>query len=234
MNPEINEGQLKILTASPLFRGIDPSELTELLGCLQPEIKRYRPKECVALSGDSLSSIGILLEGSGSIVKENAAGDCVLLALLEPGELFGEMAAFSPRSVWPATVTATALCTALFIPVRAFTGSCSRDCTAHRRMNENLLRVISAKALALNNRVSYLSMKSIRQKVCNFLLDRAVKGCPGEEIQIEMSRQQIADFLNVPRPSLSRELCSLRDEGLISFMKDRVTFLQPEELKRFI
>ena len=34
---------------------------------------------------------------------------------------------------------------------------------------------------------------------------------------LPMKRHELADYLNIPRPSLSREMASMRDEGVIDF-----------------
>ena len=41
-----------------------------------------------------------------------------------------------------------------------------------------------------------------------------------ENDTVWLNRQQMADFLNLDRSALSKELCKMRDEGLISFNKN--------------
>jgi DNA-binding transcriptional regulator LsrR (DeoR family) len=48
-----------------------------------------------------------------------------------------------------------------------------------------------------------------------------------------MNRQQLADFLNVSRPSMSRELSRMRDEGIIDFHLSAVRILDIERLKEY-
>ena len=42
---------------------------------------------------------------------------------------------------------------------------------------------------------------------------------------LPMSRRALAEYLNLARPSLSRELCALRDEGMLEFYRETVRFL---------
>jgi CRP-like cAMP-binding protein len=68
----------------------------------------------------------------------------------------------------------------------------------------------------LNKKIEYLSAKSIRSKVSNYLLDISrVNG--GIIFKIPMKRHELADYLNMPRPSFSREMGLMRDEGIIEF-----------------
>ena len=48
---------------------------------------------------------------------------------------------------------------------------------------------------------------------------------------LAMNRNEMADFLNVARPSLSREMCRMRDEGIIDFHRSSVRIMDMEALK---
>ena len=50
---------------------------------------------------------------------------------------------------------------------------------------------------------------------------------------MDMNRNELADFLNVSRPSMSRELGRMRDEGLIDFYRGSVRILSPEQLMQY-
>ena len=52
-----------------------------------------------------------------------------------------------------------------------------------------------------------------------------------EEIKLKYSKEEIANDIGIPRPSLSRELIKLRDEGLINFSRNKITILNIEELE---
>jgi CRP-like cAMP-binding protein len=76
--------------------------------------------------------------------------------------------------------------------------------------------IVSERAIALSRKVEYLSIKSIRGKISTYLLEQYKKA--GKAIfMLPMNRNEMADFLNVSRPSLSREMCKMRDEGIIDF-----------------
>jgi CRP-like cAMP-binding protein len=68
----------------------------------------------------------------------------------------------------------------------------------------------------LNKKIEYLSAKSIRSRVTNYLLD--IYRISGDTtFTIPMKRHELADYLSIPRPSLSRELGLMRDDGIIEF-----------------
>lgn len=213
----------------PLFQGIDSEELSLMLGCIKPKIARFKKNECLAIAGNHFSGMGLILSGKVSIIKENVAGDRVIMTILGPGEIFGEMVAFSKQRVWPATVIAEEESQIIFISSDKIVGNCGRQCGSHRQLIINMLRTISDKALFLNRKLEYLTIKTLRGKIATFLLEQYQK--TGQmTFMLEMNRDQLADFLNVSRPSLSREMGRMKAEQLIDFHRSSVRINSLEKL----
>jgi CRP-like cAMP-binding protein len=49
-----------------------------------------------------------------------------------------------------------------------------------------------------------------------------------------LNRDELADFLNVCRPSLSRELCRMRDEGMIEFHRSSLSVKDTDALQSLL
>lgn len=222
---------LKVLHQSPLFLGIGCEELGGMIQCLHPKVEAFLKGEYIGLAGERFPGIGIVLEGRITVMKENAAGDRILMAQLGPGGMAGEMAAFSERGVWPATVMAQEVSTVMFLPSDKIVGECQKTCPAHQRLIINLLKIITSKALMLNRKVEYFAIKSMRGKLSNFFLEQ-YKNAGQLTFLLPMNRNELADFLNVSRPSLSREMGRMRDEGMIEFHQATIRIKDLEELKK--
>lgn len=201
-----------------LFQGIEPDSLAQMLDCLKPQISEYAKNELIARAGEPLGGVGIVLDGSVVVSKENLAGNRVMMSVLETGELFGEMAAFSRRSVWPASVGAQTDCTVMFLPAARIVGHCDRVCTWHLQLTYNMLQVIAEKALTLHRKVEYLALGSLREKIGHFLLEQ-YQATGNTTFTLPLNRNELADFLNITRPSLSRELGRMRDDGIVYFYR---------------
>jgi len=147
--------------------------------------------------------------------------------------MFGEMLVFSRASTWPANVQAQNSCTVFFIQREKIIGECEKMCSWHRTLIQNMLVIISERALMLNKKLEYLSIKSIRGKLSKFLLEESKKA-GNLTFMISMNRNELADFLNVSRPSMSREMCLMRDEGIIDFHLSSIKILNVEALKSFL
>jgi len=94
-----------------------------------------------------------------------------------------------------------------------------------------LTDLLPAKPLIMNNRISYLKVKSMREKLAAFLYEQH-QMTGNRTFMIPMNREQLADYLNVSRPSMSRELGRIRDEGVIDFYRSSFTIKDIEALRR--
>ena len=207
---------INILMKTDLFNGIDEEDLITLLHCLQPKLYRYSKNDYIIMAGEEFLSIGMVVNGEVAVTKENAAGNRVIISILKSGNIFGEMVAFSKRLKWPVSVQAKEKCEIIFLEKGKIIGECQKTCSWHRKLIQNMLTLLSERALMLNKKVEYLSIKSIRGKISTFILEQYKK--TGKTIfMIDMNRNDLADFLNVSRPSMSREMCKMRDEGIIDF-----------------
>jgi len=221
---------LEKLLGVGLFRGIPRDSLEAMLNCLKPKVCWYKRSDYIVAGGDTYESVGIVLKGTATVSKENAAGSRIVMTLLKPGDIFGEIVAFSSLMTWPATVQAQEECEVLFLPRGKIVGDCEKMCSWHRILIQNFLRIISERAILLNKKVEYLTIKSIRGKICTYLLDQ-YKTSGDKNIILPLNRNELADFLNISRPSLSREMGKMRDEGLINFHLTNFRIMDFEELK---
>lgn len=219
------------LQSIPLFAGIAPDDLPLLIECLNPAIRRYQKGDLVVAAGDVLRSIGIVLEGEVEVQHENAAGSKSLLAIVSQGDTFGEVAAFAGQRIWPSTVIARKDTQLMLLPPDRLLDYHPRDCRFHRQLIQNMLKIISDKALRLNRKLEYLEIKGIRQKLCTYLLEqRRLHGA--DTFILPMNKNELADYLHVSRPSMSRELGQLRDEKLLDFYLSSVRLLDVEQLRK--
>lgn len=218
---ELKEKKLRILSGSLLFAGIEPETLAVMLDCLQPKISTHAKNSFITVEGQPFTGLGILLAGEAAVVKETVSGARSMLSPLRAGDMFGEMIAFSARQTWPASVFAQSECAVVFLPPQKITGTCPNACAGHQRLIRNMLLIVSEKALMLNRKVEYLTIRSMRAKIAAYLLEQH-KQAGKTTFILPLKRNDLADFLNVSRTALSREMGRMRDEGLLEFYRSSV------------
>lgn len=215
------EKWLSVLKECSLFQSISMPELQAMLECIRPRVLEYKKNENITLEGERYEGVGVILKGNAAITKENAAGSRIIMNMAGPSDMFGEIAAFSRKRAWPATVTALENCTVMFLPPEKIVSECEKLCQSHKALINNMLKLISEKAMMLNKKVEYLTIRSLRGKICSFFLEQ-YRASESATFMMPMNRNELADFLNVSRPSLSREMCRMRDEGIIEFERSSV------------
>ena len=104
---------------------------------------------------------------------------------------------------------------------------------AHQRALQNLVRTISDKYFLLSRRVDLLVLKSLRAKVCAYLLSEAEQQ-GSLTFSIPYSRIQLADYLNCDRSALSRELSLMQRDGLLDTYRSSFKLLQPDALRQMV
>lgn len=221
---------MNILRRCSLFDGVDDDGLSSMLACLKPSISDYNKNDYIALAGNRFECVGIMLSGEAAVIKENAAGNRIIMTLLKPSSMFGEILVFSGNSIWLSNVVALEPCSVMFLSRNKIIGQCGNLCPWHGTMILNMLRIISERALMLNKKVEYLTIKSMRGKISAFLLDQYKKSGKIEFV-LPMTRNEMADFLNVSRPSMSREMSRMRDEGIIDFYMSSIKLKDLDTLK---
>lgn len=227
----MHEKWIEILSRTLLFHDIELKDLSGMMNCIRPKMMFFKKNKYVALTGDKFEGIGILLEGSATVLKESVSGNRVIMSILQPGDMFGEMAAFSSFGKWPATVQAQEDSKVIFISSEKIVDNCPHNCAGHKMLIMNMLRIISEKALSLNKKVEYLTIKSMRGKLSTFLLEQYYKN-EKKTFMLPMNRNELADFLNVSRPSMSREMSRMRDEGVIDYYMSSFQIKDVETLKK--
>lgn len=219
------ENYLSILEKCALFRGIEAGSLSAMLACLGAKLIEREKGSSIFMEGDPANNVGVLLQGSAQIVKDDFYGRRSIVASIEPGQIFGESFACAGVDFLPVSVVAAARCAVMLIDCRRITQTCSNACSFHSQMILNLLQVVARKNLIFNQKIEITSRRTTREKLMTYLLDQA-KQYASDSFTIPFDRQALADYLGVERSALSAEISKLRNEGIIESNRSQFRLLQ--------
>ena len=211
---------IEILKQTQLFAGIKDNELSAMLDCLQATIKTYKKGEYIFREGDYIDKITILVQGKLIIQKDDFWGNRSIVSAIRIGEMFGEAYATPDSGAILNDVIAEECSTVISFNIYKLLTVCPSSCRFHSIVIQNLFFAISEKNRKLVQKIGYMSNRSTRAKLLSYLSDEAKKQ-RSNNFTIPFNRQQLADFLSVDRSAMSKELCKMRDEGLILFDKNR-------------
>ena len=238
----MEENDLQIIRQSPLFRSLDEEQVRNVLQEGFSTVRAFGRGERVFSESDRPDKIRILLSGEVTVAKDTPGGKRSVLAVIDrPGAMFGEIYAFRNLDSYgmyaecteSSRILSLDICV-LQIPVREEVGRKQefrdmRDMETALKISSSLLQIFAEKAFQMNRRLRILGGTSIREKVARYLLDRQ-KG--GNRVAV-MSREDLADYLNVTRPSLSREISAMIHDGILAACGHDLVILDQKALEEY-
>ena len=217
----------EILQRSMLFKGLSEKDVSASLDFLQAEEKKYRKGTDILHAGTLTDRMGLVLEGSVTIENNDMWGNRTILSHVEKGQFFAETYAYLPGEPMLVDVTANENCRILFLRTGTLHRSFPSGSSWVMPFLSNLLSIAAHKNLALSGRSFHTAPKTIRGRVMSYLNMVAVqKG--SREFDIPFDRQQLADYLNLERSALSKELGKMQRDGMIMFKKNHFILHNPE------
>lgn len=201
---------------SPLFDGISKQERGAMLGCIGYHIGSFKKGGIVALEGENLRHIGIVLSGSVDMVKEDLWGHKTMLLRIRKDEIFGETFACGEDNLSVVTFQVSEDAKILFLPFDRVMHSCTMACRFHHQLIENMVHIIANKNRDLMRKVEVVSRRSIREKLLTYLSIQA-QAQGSRYFEIPLGRLELAEYLCVDRSALTRELAKMKDEGLLDY-----------------
>lgn len=213
-----------LLKKSILFKGMTDPERDECLLTLNAHRKSYNKGDAILHAGNLTDQMGMVLSGSVTIESNDMWGNRTILSQVGTGQFFAETYALLPEEVMLVDVVANENCQVLFLHVGNMISKMQRAAWS-QKLYRNLLLISSHKNLTLSGRSFHTAPKSARGRILAYLNTVSLKK-HSTEFDIPFDRQQLADYLNLERTNMSKELTRMRREGIIECRKNHFKLLQ--------
>ena len=203
---------------SVIFKGMSDSEADAAMKALAAAEHSFAKDAIILHAGDTTDVMGLVLEGSVRIESNDVWGNRTILSHVEAGQVFAETYALLKDE--PLLVDAVANQDSRVLVLNMGSIGRANDSSAWRlRLISNMLSISMQKNLMLSGRIFHTSPKSIRGRVMSYLNSISLQ-TGSSEFDIPFDRQQLADYLNVERTALSKELGKMQSDGLIRVRKN--------------
>lgn len=207
-----------------LFKDISIDEYKSLLTCLNARTKQFKPGATICDYDQGFHDIGIIGKGSASVVRYEFNGARTILEKLESQDIFGYLLSCEGSEHAGISIISDTLCEVMFIQYATIGSPCHKACAHHHQLTQNLLNLISERALNLSRRVEVLSQRTIREKLmCYFMQLAAQAG--SSTFRLSFTMVDLADYLSIDRSAMTRELKRMKEERLIQMDKRSVRLL---------
>lgn len=203
---------------TPLFMNMTKEEVGEVLKELTAYQKDYLKNEYIMCAGDSTKLVGIVLKGAVTIEANDVWGNKTILSHVGENGIFAETYALIPNETMLVDVCANTDSTILFIDMSGILSK-SNMTSWMIKLIKNTLRISMHKNLILSKRSFHISKKGARERLLSYLNTMSLQK-HSNEFDIPFNRQQLADYLNLERTNMSKELGRMQKDGLIEFKKN--------------
>lgn len=204
---------------SALFTGFTEDEITMVIECLGAQLISFDHGQILMRADSPASVVGLVIHGSVFASTVDEKGTRNLVNAVEAGDVFAEDMLAHEFHHTENTVTGATAGRALLLGMDKIVRAPGPLCHLRSRVVENLFRVISTKNRMLHEKLSMVSRKSLRDRIILFLAEQQRKNA-SPQFTVVFSRAELADYLNVDRTALSRELMRMKHQGLIDFHRN--------------
>lgn len=211
---------IPVLKQSQLFATVNEEEIQAMLSCLGATLHEYKKGDYVFRQGEDLDYITILVKGKLHVQRDDFWGNRSIISQIGCGEMFGEAYVTPDSGPILNDVLAVEDSAVIFFDAHRVLTVCSSACGFHTMVVQNIFFAISNKNRMLVQKLGHMSKRTTREKLISYLSEQSKKNKSGI-FEIPFNRQQLADYLSVDRSAMSNELCKMRDEGLMTFEKNK-------------
>jgi len=202
-----------------LFQPVDAAQIAQLEP--QCRIRTFSRGSLVYAPRDAADGLLLLASGRVKIYTITDDGKEAILALIEPGEVFGELAVID-GGAREDYAEACEKADVVFIPVDA----AKELMDANHRVSLAITKLIGLRRRRLERRLKNLLFRSTRQRVVHALLDLAEQygrvSPEGVKLQVRLSHQELANLIGATRESVTLVLGELQLEKCLRVARRRI------------
>jgi len=218
-----------VLRQAPLFSALD-DEAASALGASMDET-RLRRGDVLFREGDSGDKLYIVTEGKVKLGRTSADGRENLLAILGPGQMFGELSLFDPG---PRSATVTAVTDTVFASLSH--EDLLRWLDGRPVVARGLLAQIAGRLRKANDVNADLVFSDVPGRVAKALLDLADRfgrtADDGVHVHHDLTQEELAQLVGASRETVNKALADFAARGFLRLEGRAVVILDVERLTR--
>jgi len=216
------------LSRTNIFSGLKEESIVELLQDKPFRLKEYARDEFIAYSNDVCNDMLIVVRGSVRGEMTDFSGKKLKIEDIVAPRPLAAAFIFGSNNRFPVDIIANEPATVMVIP---------RDVLIFLLQHsqvvlKNYLNAISSRTQFLSNKIRFLSFKTIKEKIANYILNNI--GKDSHVLMLNQSQTELADFFGVTRPSLARAFAEMEEEGVLNVERREITINDKEKLNKLL
>jgi CRP-like cAMP-binding protein len=218
-----------VLRQAPLFSGLDDEAASALQSSMSET--KVRRGDVLFREGDEGDRLYIVTDGKVKLGRTSADGRENLLAILGPGQMFGELSLFDPGAR-SATVTAVTDCTMRSLGHDELL----RWLTGRPEVARGLLAQLAGRLRRANDVVADLVFSDVPGRVAKALLDLSQRfgrtADDGVHVHHDLTQEELAQLVGASRETVNKALADFASRGWLRLEARSVVIMDLERLKR--
>jgi len=218
---------VELLKQCPLFAGLREEDLKRIRGIAL--LKQVGKREVLFSDGEQANGFYVILSGKVKLYKISPEGKEQILHMVSAPDAFAEAALFHEGS-YPAFAEALVDSQLLFFPKRDFIHLIERN----PQLSINMIVSLSHFLRKFASLIEELSLKEVSSRVAKYLIDLSLKSAKDgknlKEVDLDLSKTQLASKLGTISETLSRTLSKMKAKGVIDVNKNKILILNRELL----
>ena len=214
------------LFSCPIWKNIPQNQREEFLKGFYYNVKHYRKDDFIAYQGDTVDALYMLLEGSVKTEMILESGTVMNIETIEAPNPLAPAFLFAENNRFPVDVIALENSAVMIITKE----SVMKQLAANEMFLQSYLAFNSNKTNFLSERIKLLSIKTIKGKLAQYILERT----QNMTFTLDRNQKQLAEYFGVARPSLARSLSEMIDEGIIELNKREGKILNGKKIKELL
>ena len=219
---------IELLKQCPLFAELKEEDLKRIKAIAS--VKRVGKKEILFSDGEEAKGFYVILSGKVKLYKISPDGKEQILHVVSAPDAFAEAALFLEGS-YPAFAEALADSQLLFFPKRDFIQLIERN----PQLSINMIVSLSHFLRKFASLIEELSLKEVSSRIAKYLIDLSLKsakeGRKIKEVDLDLSKTQLASKLGTVSETLSRSLAKMKARKIIDMKRNRILILDREGLE---
>lgn len=218
-----------VLGGAPLFSALDAEGAAALRASMQEF--RIAKGDTVFDEGDPGDRLYVVADGKIKLTHAASDGRETLLAVMGPGDMFGELSLFDPG---PRTATAAAITESLLLGLNH--QSLRSWLTGRPEVAEALLQALAQRLRRTNEALADLVFSDVPGRVAKALLELSEKfgetRPDGLFVEHDLTQEELAQLVGASRETVNKALADFASRNWIKLESRSVTIMDTDRLAR--
>jgi CRP/FNR family transcriptional regulator, dissimilatory nitrate respiration regulator len=216
------------LSKSQVFKGLKPQQIEKILAMPACHIRKFPQGSLIAQTGEQVNSLIIVINGTVKGEMVDYSGRVIKIENIPPSGALASAFIFGEHNRFPVNVVAMTETELLFIERFQFL----KLLMSNSEILSNFLNMISNRSQFLSEKIKFLNFKTIKGKLAQFIVQKA--GKDRSSVTLDMTQSEIADFFGVARPSVTRALGEMEEEGYIRAKGKNISIIDKKGLENIL